>query len=80
MEVSFAKSRYHDCLETEFQQSVGSKQRNASVVWQLQAMTGNDKQASQHGTNHGISAQRQEKDYANQVIGLRVNYRVGVNG
>jgi len=29
---------------------------NRSVVWQLQAMTGNAKQVSRNGTFHGISA------------------------
>jgi hypothetical protein len=49
------KSRYHDCPKTEFQHLFGAKPKNAIVVWQLQAMTGNDKKVSQHGTNHGIS-------------------------
>ena len=48
-------SRYHDCLKTEFQHLFGANPKNAIVVWQLQAMTGNDEHVSQHGTNHGIS-------------------------
>jgi hypothetical protein len=55
MEVNFPKSRYHDCLNIEFQHYFGAKLKNAIVVWQLQAMTGNDKKVYQHGTNHGIA-------------------------
>ena len=51
MEVNFPKSRYHDCLNIEFQHYFGAKLKNAIVVWQLQAMTGNDKKVYQHGTN-----------------------------
>jgi hypothetical protein len=39
----------------EFQHYFGAKLKNAIVVWQLQAMTGNDKKVYQHGTNHGIA-------------------------
>jgi hypothetical protein len=78
MEVNYPKSRYHDCLKIEFQHFFDAKPRNVAVVRQQQAMTGNDKQVSEHGTNHGISGKRQKKDYANQVTGRLVNYRVGV--
>lgn len=78
MEVNFPESRYHDCLKTEFQQFFGDQQRNAAVVWQLQAMTGNDEQVSENGTFHGISEHGHEKYQANQSTGRLVNYRVGV--
>jgi hypothetical protein len=55
MEVNFPESRYHDCLKTGFRQFVSDKPRNIAVFRQQQAMTGNDKQVSEHGTNHGIS-------------------------
>jgi len=55
MEVKFPKSRYHDCRKTEFQHLFGSNPKKSIVVWQLQALTGNDEQVSENGTFHGIS-------------------------
>ena len=42
--------------------------KNGSIVWQLQAMTGNAKQDSGNGTFHGISALGQNNYYEKKSL------------
>jgi hypothetical protein len=47
---------------------------NRSVVWQLQAMTGNAKQTSGNSTFHGITALDKNNCQGKQANGRLVNY------